>query len=380
MSTVLFICQGYAPYYGGAENALTAIAEDAAKDPTLDVHVITSDIGGRLSAFEQLNGVNIHRVSAPKKEWTRHTVKELLGFYFSVTKQINSLQTKIKPDFIFAHFTMPAGLVARKWFLKYKTPYVVVLHGSDVPGYQPDRFKLIHVPMQVVSRMVWKHAKNVVAVGQPLKELAQKTWNGKISVIPNGVDLNIFTPADQKQFPDSTSLIKFAYPAQLIPRKGIQYLIQAISLLSEAHKDRVKINIYGTGPYKAELEKMIEGLGLNEQLQLCGLIEKDDMCQTLQSNDMFIMSSLQEGLPLSLLEAMACGLPPIVTRVGDIESVITNNQDGILIQPASQEDIKDALEKVLNTPSLIPEMRDKTIERSHAFSWDKIWQQYKEMM
>jgi glycosyltransferase involved in cell wall biosynthesis len=294
--------------------------------------------------------------------------------------QIGYLQTKINPDFIFAHFTMPAGLAARKWFLKYKIPYVVVLHGSDVPGYQPGRFKLIHIPMQIVARMVWKHAEHVVAVGHPLKELANKTWKRDISVIPNGVDLNIFVPLENKEFPDSTSQIKFALTSQLIPRKGIQHLIQAISMLSEEHRKRLKINIYGTGPYKTELEKMIDSSGLNEQIQLCGLIAKENMCQTLQSNDMFIMSSLQEGLPLSLLEAMACGLPPIVTRVGDVESVITNNQDGILIQPASPEEIKSALEKVLNNPSIISEMRDKTIGRSHEFSWDKIWRQYKELM
>ena len=69
---------------------------------------------------------------------------------------------------------MPAGLVARKWFLKHGVPYTVVLHGSDVPGYQPNRFKLIHIPMQIVARMVWNKAKSIVAVGQPLKQLAHK--------------------------------------------------------------------------------------------------------------------------------------------------------------------------------------------------------------
>jgi len=380
MLIVLFICQGYSPYYGGAENALTATAEEAAKDTSLDIHVLTSDIGGRLPSFEKLNGVSVHRVSAPKKDWTRHTAGELIGFYLSATKKIDSLQSDIKPDFIFAYFTMPAGLAARKWFLKYKVPYAVVLQGSDVPGYQPDRFKIIHIPMQLVARMVWKYAKRVTAVGRPLKELAQKTWNGEISVIPNGVDIKRFVPAEDKKFPDGTSQIKFALTSQLIPRKGIQYLIESVEMLADEHRKRIEVNIYGTGPYKDELVKMVKTAGVEDEIFFRGLIEKENMCETLQGNDMFLMSSLQEGLPLSLLEAMACGLPAIVTRVGDVESVITNGENGLLINPASPNDIKDAIETVLNNPKLIENMREKAIAKSCDFSWDIIWQQYKELM
>jgi len=380
MLSVLFICQGYAPYYGGAENALTATAEEAAKDSSLDIHVLTSDIGGRLPSFEKLNGVSVHRVSATKKEWSCHTVKELLSFYFAASKQINALQKEIKPDFVFAHFTMPAGIVARKWFLKYNVPYAVVLHGSDVPGYQPDRFKLIHIPMQIVAKMVWKKAKSVVAVGQPLKELAQKTWNGNISVIPNGVDLNTFLPLKDKTITTETTPIKFAVTAQLIPRKGIQYLIEALSLLSDEQKKDIEINVYGTGPYKEELDNMVSDNGVENQIFFRGLIPKEDMCETLQGNDMFFMSSLQEGLPLSLLEAMACGLPAIVTKVGDIESVFKDKEDGLLINPGSSEEIRVAIEYILNNRTLINEMRKSVLEKSQAYSWDKIWKRFKEIV
>jgi glycosyltransferase involved in cell wall biosynthesis len=380
MRKILFICQGYAPYYGGAENALTATAEEAAKDTSLEVHVLTSDIGGRLSPLEKLNGVNVHRVSAAKKDWSCHTVKELLSFYFAASKQIDNLQKNIAPDFIFAHFTMPAGLVARRWFLKYAVPYSVVLHGSDVPGYQPDRFKLIHIPMQIAARMVWAKAKAVVAVGKPLKELAHKTWKGNIQVIPNGVNLETFYPLKNKIITDQTSPVKFAVTAQLIYRKGIQYIIESLTLLNEQQRNELEINIYGTGPYRAELEKMVLSAGVENIIFFRGLIDKDDMCKTLQGNDMFLMSSLQEGLPLSLLEAMACGLPAIVTRVGDIESVFTDKEDGILIDPGSALEIKDALVNVLNNRTQINAMRESVIKKSKSFSWDIIWNQYKEIM
>jgi len=380
MSIVLFICQGYSPYYGGAENALTATAEEAAKDTSLDVHVLTSDIGGRLPSFEKLNGVSVHRVSAAKKKWSCHTVKELLSFYFAASKQIDTLHTEIVPDFIIAHFTMPAGLVARRWFLKYGVPYSVVLHGSDVPGYQPDRFKFIHIPMQVVAKLVWKKAKAVIAVGKPLKKLAHKTWQGDIQVIPNGVNLDAFYPMKDKIVTNQISPIRFAVTAQLIYRKGIQYIIEALTLLNEKQKNELEINIYGTGPYKDELEKMVVAAGVEDKIFLRGLIEKADMCETLQGNDMFLMSSLQEGLPLSLLEAMACGLPAIVTRVGDIESVFKDKEDGILINPSSALEIKEAFENILSNPTQINDMRESVIKKSKLFSWDIIWQQYKELM
>jgi glycosyltransferase involved in cell wall biosynthesis len=380
MLTILFICQGYAPYYGGAENALTATAEEAAKDSSLNIHVLTSDIGGRLLSFEKLNGVSVHRVSAKKKEWSCHTVPELISFCFEASKQIDSMHKEINPDYIFAHFTMPAGLVARKWFLKYQVPYTVILHGSDVPGYQPARFKLIHIPMQIVAKMVWKKAKSVVAVGRPLKELAQKTWNGNVSVIPNGVDLDIFRPLKDKVITNETTLIKFAVTAQLIPRKGIQFLIEALSLLTDEQKKDVEINVYGTGPYKEELEILVLDYGVKDQIFFRGLIPKSDMCEALQGNDMFLMSSLQEGLPLSLLEAMACGLPAIVTRVGDIESVFKDKEDGVLINPGSSKEIRVALEYILKNKALINEMRKSVIEKSQAYSWDIIWKRFKELV
>ena len=166
----------------------------------------------------------------------------------------------------------------------------------------------------------------------------------------------------------------------MIYRKGIQYIIEALTLLTEQQRDKVEINVYGTGSYKDELEKMIMVAGVEDKIFFRGLIDKDNMCKTLQGNDMFLMSSLQEGLPLSLLEAMACGLPAIVTRVGDIESVFTDKEDGILINPGSALEIKEAFENILNNRIQIDEMRKSVIEKSKAFSWDIIWRQYKEMM
>lgn len=378
MTRILFICQGYAPYYGGAENALTATAETAAKDNQLDVHVLTSDIGGRLSPFEYTNGVSIHRVHTKKKEWTRHSVKELISFYCAAVKCMDKLHKKIAPDYIFAHFSMPAGLVAHKWNSKYKVPYTTILHGSDVPGYQPDRFGMLHFPMQVVARRVWNRADNVVAVGKPLKELAMKTWEGPISVIPNGVDGSVFFPADN-EVPEN-GVINFALTAQLIPRKGIGLLVEAVDSLSPEHKAQVKVNIYGTGPMLEELLQLIDDKKLKNNIALCGLIAREDMNAVLQTNQMFIMSSLQEGLPLSLLEAMACGLVPISTAVGDIASVIKNYENGILIEPGKPEAIKTAIEYALDNRDSIRKMRDKTLATAAHYSWDRIWSQYKALI
>ncbi|MBT3193520.1 MAG: glycosyltransferase, partial [Verrucomicrobia bacterium] len=98
MPRLLIICHGYPPYYGGAERAAAAIAEQAARSGHDSVHVLTSDIGGRLPAQEERNQVTIHRVHSPKKEWTRHSIGELLAFYLIARRRLKALHAQIQPD------------------------------------------------------------------------------------------------------------------------------------------------------------------------------------------------------------------------------------------------------------------------------------------
>lgn len=374
-SSLLVICQGYPPYYGGAEGVAAGIAKEAARSPDIKVSVLTSDIGGRLKARETQDGVSIIRVPAMKREWSRHTVVELLSFYASSVRRLKTIHEEIKPDYILAIFSMPAGLIALKWLRSFGVPYSVGLHGSDVPGYQPGRFRLLHPAMRIAARRVWSDADRVFSVSPALKQLALQTWpKGNIEVIPNGVDTRLFHPGSTDA--DNDGRLRVVLVSQLIRRKGIQHLLDALSEMDSSLCKKLNVNIYGVGDYRGTLEEQVEKLNLHGTVSFQGLLESEKLAQELRRADMFVLPSLQEGLPLALLEAMACGLPVVATAVGDVPGVIRDRVNGFLVPPAESAALREAISSMAADPGLRLKMGIQARSTAEDFSWEKIWLRY----
>jgi glycosyltransferase involved in cell wall biosynthesis len=375
VSSLLIICHGYPPYYGGGEGVAAGIASEVARSSSYNVTVLTSDIGGRLKEREILQGVSVIRIPAMKREWSRHTVVELLSFYVSAVRRLRSIHEEIRPDHVLAIFSMPAGLVALKWFRMFGVPYSVGLHGSDVPGYQPRRFRLLHPAMRLAVRRVWSNAENVFAVSSKLKELALKTWaKGRIEVIPNGVDTRRFHPGN----PDVSfkGKVRMVLVSQLIERKGIQYLLEALAEMDPSLGEKLEVDIYGTGDYRRTLEEQVRDLRLGDCVSFNGLLETEELAKTLHDADMFALPSLQEGLPLALLEAMACGLPIVATAVGDVPSVIRDNINGCLVAPADSQALCRAVSAMVADSELRSQLGKQARLTAEDYSWDRIWARY----
>lgn len=375
VSSLLIICHGYPPYYGGGEGVAAGIASEVARSSSYDVTVLTSDIGGRLKERETLDGVSVIRVPAAKREWSHHTVPELLSFYISAVRRLRSIHEEIRPDHVLAIFSMPAGLVALKWLRMSGVPYSVGLHGSDVPGYQPRRFRLLHPAMRFAVRRVWANAENVFAVSSKLKELALQTWpEGSIEVIPNGVDTRRFRPGSRVD--DGNGKLRMVLVSQLIERKGIQFLLEALAEMDHSLGERLEVDVYGTGDYRAVLEEQVRDLGLSDRVSLKGLLETEELSKMLRDADMFALPSLQEGLPLALLEAMACGLPVVATAVGDVPSVIRDKVNGLLVGPADSKALCRAVSAMVTDSELRNQLGKQARRTAEEYSWDRIWVRY----
>ncbi len=373
---LLVICQGYPPYYGGAERAAAAIAEQAAASGEYAVSVLTSDIGGRLPAEEQRNGVAVYRIPCPKKTWTRHSVLELLAFYRAGRCHMGALEDRLHPEAIIAIFTMPAGLLGAEWARRYGTPYITVLQGSDVPGYQPGRFALLHPIMRVVARYVWRRAAHVSAVSGPLAELARQTLpTREFGVIPNGVDTRVFHPAPEGSSRGDNT-IRLITVAQLIERKGIQHLIEAMAGMPAETRARLQADVYGSGPYETVLRERIEQAGLQDTMTLKGLADEEVLAPELRAADIFVLPTQQEGLPLALMEAMASGLPCLTTPVGDIPQVLQGELAELLVPPAQPEKLRAALETLIDAPERRRTLGAACRVAAEAYDWSIIWSRY----
>jgi glycosyltransferase involved in cell wall biosynthesis len=378
MRRLLVICHGFPPYFGGAEHVAYYLAREAAADAQRPaaVTVLTSDIGGRLPPEDIVDGVAIRRVHAPKKEWTRHTTLELAAFLRAARRRLPAVFARFQPDYTLAHFSVPAGWLALDLRRRYGVPYAVVLHGSDVPGYQPGRFGWLYPLLRPAVRRVWRHAACVIAVSEQLRALARTTWpGGAIEVIANGVDTRSFQPAEGFADRPCGHPCRLLVVAQLIERKGIQHLLAALGA-AEKTRNAFELHLHGTGPYEPALRSQTERLGLKGRVHFHGFTPHADLPALMRAADIFVLPSLQEGLPLALLEALACGLAVAASATGGIPAVVRDRQNGLLTRPGDSAALAAALRELSADGGLRARLRAAARRTAEGYAWNNVWAQY----
>lgn len=176
----------------------------------------------------------------------------------------------------------------------------------------------------------------------------------KLKVIYNGIDIEDFQSKEQKELKDRL-LLQQSYPiigcvSRLDRRKGIEYLIKAVKILKEDYVN-IKLLLVGDGPERERLSRLVIEFDLTKQVIFTGKIA--EVQKYLQLFDLFILPSLQEGLSIAIIEAMASGVPVIASEVDGIPEVITNNSDGILIPPENESEIAYAAKRILEDRNLM---------------------------
>jgi len=150
--------------------------------------------------------------------------------------------------------------------------------------------------------------------------------------------------------------------AALRPKKGHQYLIEAMGNIAKNFKD-VKCLIVGGGPLRKELEKQVESLNLEKAVIFCGT--RDDVPHLLKAADIFVLPSLTEGLPLVTAEAMAAGLPVVATDVGGTGEVVQDGVTGLLVPSKDVKALTEAVEVLLNDPLKMKQLGQAGYQLSH---------------
>jgi glycosyltransferase involved in cell wall biosynthesis len=179
----------------------------------------------------------------------------------------------------------------------------------------------------------------------------------KVMVLYNGVDTERFKAGvnfsdTRKQFSISKDDVVIGFVGRLVINKGLNYLIEAAALLKNSFN--VKLLIVGDGSLMEELKQMAKDKGLEESVMFTGL--RRDITDILSSIDIFVLSSIKEGFPNSLLEAMAMGKPVVATAVGGIPEVISHGTNGLLVQPADKEGLAAAIKTVIDNPLMAKNM------------------------
>jgi glycosyltransferase involved in cell wall biosynthesis len=190
------------------------------------------------------------------------------------------------------------------------------------------------------------------AIGAVSDAVAQKlisfgVQRERITVIPNGIDIRAFDSAmfaDAIRAPGEQVL---GIVGRLDLQKGFAYLLEAVATLRKSFSG-LRLLIVGEGPDRGKIEELISRHGLSDHVTMAG--QQTDMPRIYNSIDIFVLPSLNEGLPMTLLEAMATCKPVVATRVGAVPKVVTDGVTGLLVDPGDATGLTHALAQLLSDP------------------------------
>lgn len=213
-------------------------------------------------------------------------------------------------------------------------------------------FLLKHVP------------KKIIALSKEVKRHTQKELNlgeDRISLIYNASDLSRLNLSVNKQekkreFGIDKNCYVVGTVGRLVELKGYPYLIKAASLILQEFPEKLKFLIVGDGYMLYELKRLAKGLGIADKIIFAG--QRLDVPEILHIFDIFVLSSYYEGLPRSIIEAQACGVPVVATNVGGVPEVVANDKTGILVSPKDEKAIARAVIDLLTNKDKARRMGD----------------------
>ncbi|MBL7074892.1 glycosyltransferase [candidate division KSB1 bacterium] len=255
-------------------------------------------------------------------------------------RRIKKHLSKIKPDILHAHYATNYGVLAA---LSHFHPYILTLHGSDLlVDYNKDWISQIFVKIAVTR------ADIITSASHYLTKVLQSTGlrTKEVCTFQYGIDIKKFFPLERVKRNLGKTVVSTRY---LIPKYRADVLIDAISLVIKRIPD-VKFVIVGDGELRKKFIEKIKNLGLENQVEFLGNISHDHIPDVLRKADVYVSTSPSDGLSVSLLEAMACGLFPIVTDIPANRLLIENGKNGLLFPVGNAERLAENICTALEKP------------------------------
>jgi glycosyltransferase involved in cell wall biosynthesis len=349
---LLMLCYEYPPLGGGGARVVANLCEDL-DSLGQPVELITMGFG-KLSSDEQRGLLRVFRVPGGRSRVELCYAHEMLPYLFTC---LNKLwwRLRVRKYLInHTHFVFPDGVVAWLTRLFFGLPYIITAHGSDVPGYNPDRFTLMHTLLAPFWKRITTDAEVIICPSWHLQGLIlAQNPKARTMVIPNGIDITRYRPDQPK---DGSILVV----TRMFERKGVQYLIRALADM----RDYPEVNIVGDGPYLPELRKLAEELGC--RVNFLGFIDNktERFINLLESARYFIFTSAAENFPIVLLEAMTAALCIITSNDNGCIEVV--DDCAVTIPPKQEQELKLALQRVLADPELAASYGKRARERVEA--------------
>lgn len=192
------------------------------------------------------------------------------------------------------------------------------------------------------------------------------------SVIPNIIDLEMFYPAPNHP---SESVFTLVITRNLEPIYGLDTAIRALALAREA-VPAIQLKIAGSGPQGAELQRLVEQLGLGSAVVFLGRLERQQIVELYHSGHAMLNPSRVDNMPNSVLEALACGLPVISTNVGGVPYIVEDGQTALLVPRDDAQAMAQAVVTLYSDSTLRGQLREKGCRAVAQYAWEEVRPQW----
>ena len=273
----------------------------------------------------------------------------LMPFYFlGAVLRLLCCFTTSRPQLLHIHMA-EYGSVLRKGILiamgaLFRVPVILHMHGGRFPKHYENSGPVTRWAIRQIIAMT----SEVVVLGEYWREWAMTTFGAdadRVTVLHNAVPSPTTLPAR-----DDSGPVRLLFLGRLIKLKGIDILLDALGS-DPCRSKNWHLTIAGDGDletYRAQAQT----LGLADRVHFTGWLDQEGCRRELQRADVLVQPSLFEGLPMSVLEAMASGLAIIATPVGSVTDAITDDRTGLLVPPGDRDALAAVLARVIEDPAL----------------------------
>ncbi|MBN1823312.1 MAG: glycosyltransferase [Endomicrobiales bacterium] len=358
---ILLLCHEHPPLGGGAGNAAAQTARHLAAMGE-KVLFVSTGYGG-LKNEEDIYGYRLVRLDINRKRMFGCGVTELFKYYLTAGKYLRTVSGGFKPEKTLAYFTLPEGLIAYEMKRSSGVPYAISLRGGDVPGFLKEELLAYQMVLKPLIMKVWKSADALIANSRYMGELAQKSTDKKVNVIPNGNYTEDFH-ADPAM--KSAETINLLFIGRLVTQKRPDVVLKAFS---EIKKPGISLTIIGSGPMERKLKSMAERMGEAERVSFVNWAGREELKGHYARSHAILVPSVDEGMPNVVNEALAAGLAVVGTDVGGIPELVRDGYNGYLIKDGTVEALGGALKKLLSDREMLKKFCENSVKMSGKWQW-----------